>query len=133
MAGHLVNTGDEPRDEVIQSRFRLRSLTQIRARQCRWPVLEDQKQIGHFLFCCLPTDGAAVYCTTHHKLAVSRATKGTPFRRMAKTRAEATHATRGCQGAISSKPSLRRKLMLKALRRCCLASIAMKARLKPFA
>lgn len=60
-----------PTDEPFQSGSRLRSLTQLRPNQCKWPVSEDRAQIGHFLFCCLPVDGTSSYCLHHHQAAIA--------------------------------------------------------------
>lgn len=60
-----------PMDEPIQNRSQLRSLTQLRPNQCKWPVSEDRGQIGHFLFCCLPVDGTSSYCPHHHQTAIA--------------------------------------------------------------
>jgi hypothetical protein len=44
-------------------------LPDLRNHQCRWPVTPDNTEVGGFLFCTQPTDGASPYCARHHRLS----------------------------------------------------------------
>ncbi len=71
----VTDKGRAQMDEPTQNKNRLRSLTQMRPHQCKWPVSEDRAQIGHFLFCCLPVDEMSSYCAHHHQKAVATPSK----------------------------------------------------------
>lgn len=40
-------------------------LYRLEKNQCKFPVHEDRKIIGHFLFCAASTAPGEVYCLTH--------------------------------------------------------------------
>jgi hypothetical protein len=86
MTDYLVSSTGHLTDPPVQNRFRLRALAHVRPDECKWAVLEDPKQIGTHLFCCLPTDGNSPYCDAHHQMAQPKPTKRLPHHRMALSR-----------------------------------------------
>jgi hypothetical protein len=54
----LKITGIEDADHV--------PLYLLQPRQCKFPVAEDRKIPGHFLFCAAPTRPGQNYCNKHH-------------------------------------------------------------------
>lgn len=47
----------------------MKSITELRAHECRWPVQSDTGLLANHLFCGGPTDQDQSYCSAHRALA----------------------------------------------------------------
>ena len=54
------------------------SLVKLKPHQCKWPVHENRKVVGRFLFCGCPQIAGSNYCEEHHAAAYT-----TPYRSIA--------------------------------------------------
>lgn len=45
------------------------SLVRLKPHQCKWPVHENWKVVGRFLFCGCPQIAGSTYCEEHHAAA----------------------------------------------------------------
>lgn len=45
------------------------SLAKLKAHQCKWPVDENRKVVGGFLFCGCAQKAGSIYCEQHYAVA----------------------------------------------------------------
>jgi hypothetical protein len=64
------------RNEPTDGEIKPLPLADLRNHQCKWPMSEDNAQVGGFLFCANPTDDPSPYCARHHRMAIPSGPRG---------------------------------------------------------